>query len=252
MCMGRLRLVGSFELSVSFAEYSLFHRALLQKRPIILRSLLIVATHCFTHANTHTHTQIYLSAIITLTCVFVCLFTCIWFFFLKKRCTVSHEWTNVWNHFTLHLLCKIVCMCVCTCVRAHLSVKICRKFTGLFTQFFDPQKYVHIYQCIQVHYLTLFITQICTYISTYTGALLTLSIHTNIFIYINVYRCTTSLYLFTQICTYISTYTGALPDRTRHMFGATVFWNFVANSWHITRLICEVSLISARNSSLQV
>ena len=30
---------------VSFAEYSLFHKALLQKRPIILRSLLIVATH---------------------------------------------------------------------------------------------------------------------------------------------------------------------------------------------------------------
>ena len=27
--------------TVSFAEYSLFHRALLQKRPIILRSLLI-------------------------------------------------------------------------------------------------------------------------------------------------------------------------------------------------------------------
>jgi len=39
-----LRLVGSLELQVSFAEYCLFYRALLQKRPIILRSLLIVAT----------------------------------------------------------------------------------------------------------------------------------------------------------------------------------------------------------------
>ena len=29
---------------ISFAKYSLFHRALLQKRPMILRSLLIVAT----------------------------------------------------------------------------------------------------------------------------------------------------------------------------------------------------------------
>ena len=29
---------------LSFAEYHLFYRALLQKRPIILRSLLIVAT----------------------------------------------------------------------------------------------------------------------------------------------------------------------------------------------------------------
>ena len=44
VAMGWLRLVGSFKLEVSLAEYSLFYRALLQTRPIILRSLLIVAT----------------------------------------------------------------------------------------------------------------------------------------------------------------------------------------------------------------
>ena len=42
--MGWLRLVGSSKLQVSFAEYRLFYRALLQKRPIILRSLLVEAT----------------------------------------------------------------------------------------------------------------------------------------------------------------------------------------------------------------
>ena len=42
--MGWLRLVGSLKLQVSFAEYGLFYRALLQKRPIILRSLRIEAT----------------------------------------------------------------------------------------------------------------------------------------------------------------------------------------------------------------
>jgi len=42
--MGWLRWVGSLKLQVFFAEYSLFYRALLKKRPIILRSLLIVAT----------------------------------------------------------------------------------------------------------------------------------------------------------------------------------------------------------------
>ena len=42
--MGWLQLVGSLKLPVSFAEYSLFYRALLQKRPIILRSLLLEAT----------------------------------------------------------------------------------------------------------------------------------------------------------------------------------------------------------------
>jgi len=62
----------SLKLYFSFVEYSLFHRALLQKRPIILRSMLIVATPyvcvylCFereTHKRgihpreTHRHTQ---------------------------------------------------------------------------------------------------------------------------------------------------------------------------------------------------
>jgi len=42
--MGWLQLVGSLKSKVSFAEYRLFYRPLLQKRPIILRSLLIVAT----------------------------------------------------------------------------------------------------------------------------------------------------------------------------------------------------------------
>ena len=61
--MGWLRLVGSSKFQVSFAEYSLFYRALVQKRPIILRSLLIVATpyvllichirtnHCYVFAS---------------------------------------------------------------------------------------------------------------------------------------------------------------------------------------------------------
>ena len=42
--MGWLRLVGSFKSQVSFAGYNLFYRALLQKKPIILRSLLVIAT----------------------------------------------------------------------------------------------------------------------------------------------------------------------------------------------------------------
>jgi len=42
--MGGLRLVGSLKVWVSFAEYRLFYRALLQKRFVILRDLLIVAT----------------------------------------------------------------------------------------------------------------------------------------------------------------------------------------------------------------
>ena len=40
--MGWLRLVGSLKWWVSFAEYSLSYRALLQKRPMILRNLLLL------------------------------------------------------------------------------------------------------------------------------------------------------------------------------------------------------------------
>ena len=42
--MGCLRLVGFLKVQVAFAEYRLFCKALLQKRPVILRSLLIEAT----------------------------------------------------------------------------------------------------------------------------------------------------------------------------------------------------------------
>ena len=41
---GGVVVVGSLKLYVFFAEYDLYYRSLLQKRPIILRSLLIVDT----------------------------------------------------------------------------------------------------------------------------------------------------------------------------------------------------------------
>ena len=66
--MAWLRLVGSLKLQVSFTEYHLFHKALLQTRPTILRSLVNEATpyrctqhkHTHTHAHTHTHTHTHL------------------------------------------------------------------------------------------------------------------------------------------------------------------------------------------------
>ena len=68
--MGQLRLVDSFKIQVSFAAYSLFYKVLLQKRPIILRSLLIVATpyslqraHAATHRSTLQHTAAHCSTL---------------------------------------------------------------------------------------------------------------------------------------------------------------------------------------------
>ena len=54
-----VRLVGSFKLQVSFAEYRLFYRALLQKRPIILRSLLIIATPYMSRVHTSKYVRTY-------------------------------------------------------------------------------------------------------------------------------------------------------------------------------------------------
>ena len=67
-------LVGSFKLKVSFAEYHLFYRALLQKIPIILRSLLIVATlaprihTCIWSCIAYMHIYIQLYCMCTHTC----------------------------------------------------------------------------------------------------------------------------------------------------------------------------------------
>jgi len=65
-----LRLVDSFKLSVSFAEYHLFKKALFQERPIILRSLIVTATpqapRCAKPVIT---TAFYLSLCIVLHCV---------------------------------------------------------------------------------------------------------------------------------------------------------------------------------------
>jgi len=71
VAMGWLRLVGSLKLQVFFAEYSLFYRALLQKRHTILRSLPIEATpysesslscmhiHIYIHVYVYMYIQVY-------------------------------------------------------------------------------------------------------------------------------------------------------------------------------------------------
>jgi len=51
LTMGWLRSVGSIKLQVCFAQYCLFYRSILQKRPIILSILLTVATPCVKHTS---------------------------------------------------------------------------------------------------------------------------------------------------------------------------------------------------------
>jgi len=68
------RLVGSLKLQVSFAEYRLFHRALLQKRPIILMSLLLEA------APYERETSFEFSVLLCFKCVSVCQRKGVWMF----------------------------------------------------------------------------------------------------------------------------------------------------------------------------
>ena len=66
-----LRLVSFLKLQVSFAEYSHFCRALFQKRPIILRSLLVEATPYMEHLYTFVDSCVAACCSVLL-CVAVC------------------------------------------------------------------------------------------------------------------------------------------------------------------------------------
>jgi len=107
MDMGCLRLVGFLKLQVSFAEYRLFYRALLQKRPIIVRSLLILGNDgcgdeavmiirlwisCMWWQNTPSSIPSYLFTCLLVylfTCLLVYLFTCVLAYLLTLVCVCN-------------------------------------------------------------------------------------------------------------------------------------------------------------------
>jgi len=75
--MGWLRLVGSLNLQVSFAEYRFFYRALLQKRPIILRSLLNSTSRDMGIKGVYVHRCSYVYVYIY---IYICIFICVYIF----------------------------------------------------------------------------------------------------------------------------------------------------------------------------
>ena len=110
--MGWLRLVGSLKSLVFFAEYHLFYRALLQKRRIIFRSLLIVATP-YTYILTHIQWNAQDTKVVCIT-VFVCLFVCVCMGVCVCACAC---------------VCVCVCACMCVCVCVCMYVCIARSIT---------------------------------------------------------------------------------------------------------------------------
>jgi len=105
--IGWLRLVGSLKLQVSFAEYIFFYRALLQKRPVILRSLLIAATRYSEDSSQH---RLFYRALlqkrpVILTSLFIAattylVYTCTWIHgrTYKNTNTHIHTFENTYVH----------------------------------------------------------------------------------------------------------------------------------------------------------
>jgi len=125
--MGWLRLVGSLKVQVSFAKEPYKSDGILQKRHLISRSLLIVATpyqqqrpHTYTHIHrhdTHTHTS-------TDMCVAVC---CSALQCVAVRCSVLQRVAACWwrHHAHTHTSTNIILICehICRCaeVTVHCS-----------------------------------------------------------------------------------------------------------------------------------
>jgi len=102
--MGWLRLVGSWRLQVSFVEYRLFYRALLQKRPIILGNLLIESTP-------------YVSVDLSVAVILACLLA-------HTHTAHTHTWSKKTSREITHICIlnmKVRCCCVCVhmCVCLH-------------------------------------------------------------------------------------------------------------------------------------
>jgi len=153
-----LWLVGSLKLQVFFAEHQLFYKALLQKRPIILRSLLIVATP-------------YVPALLMLLCVCAHIAHVYIEYDSKNKCVENKIWVDTifffWVFFGTHIqyMCK------------H-STRMCTHSTRILNM--SPRIFIYIYIYI---YIYAHIAHVCIeYEST----------HIYIYIYIYIYICTNS------------------------------------------------------------
>ena len=207
--MGWLRLVGSFQSKVSFAEYSLFYRALLQKRPIIWRSLLIEATpYAFAPALLQEHvwhdTCHKSHAPLQQQCMSDMTHSC-------RECVMTH--VHVWmqlcqvarRHASCHMWCHVACadasclavmsrICIALWQAALLDIGVPGR-TNLDTNIY-MYIYVYIYLYVYIYiYICIYIYVLFIYIYIY--------MYIYIHIYMYMYICT---YIYVQICIHV--YTG--------------------------------------------
>jgi len=187
---------------VSFVKYLLFCRALLQKRPTILRSLLIVATAYLAHDAPKLCTANKRRFDFEGRLFFFC--PSLISIFGKQNAQAACKRHVSWQHavHTRHLFVCVstymqrhqssgACQCVtCICVYESLSAQVCR------SMYICHHICIHVYICEYMIYLYIYV-DICVYIC-----------HR---VYVNVYICEYMIYL----CIYVNTFFIYLSSHTR-------------------------------------
>ena len=97
-------------LWVSFAEYSLFYRALLRKRPIILRSLRIVATQYVTQE------EVCLCLMCTYLCTYLCVKICVYLY------VYIWKYVFICMYIYIYMYINTCTYYTCTCIRIYICV----------------------------------------------------------------------------------------------------------------------------------
>ena len=153
--MGWLRLVGSSKLQVSFAEYRLFYRALLQKRPVISPVCMHACIHtCMESINIYLRLRLHICRDFVGECVhsnsFACLHACL-FVYLYVCCMYVCIKNGYVCQFTrVYRVNSYACMLACLYtyiymyIYMYMYVRVC--------------VYMYIYICIYLYiYLFIFI-----------------------------------------------------------------------------------------------
>jgi len=117
--MGWLRWVGSLKLYVSFAKEPYKRDDILQKRPVILRGLLIVATP-YVWMRQHRQDFSHWAR------VYICVCVRVWI--IRNVCACVYESFEMWSRLWWVCVCMFVCVHVCVyvwseiwmCVRMNL------------------------------------------------------------------------------------------------------------------------------------
>jgi len=131
--MGWLRLVGSLKLQVSFAKEPYKRDDILQQRPIILRSLLIVATP-YKDICAYIH-------------IYICISICKWRPFTCECCS---KYICIYTHIhmyiciyvgTIHMWMRLqIYICICTCIHMYIYI-----YMEIVHVWMIRQVYIHMY-----------------------------------------------------------------------------------------------------------